>query len=444
MRTCLAVVPMLASLACGEVVATSPDGDVPVDGPTSDVDAMPDGAPSPLPREATGFQFLGTNFLPMGTVVAGTNGLARVTVGTADEVTPDKRDGYIIVRELGTEPQGWRIDGGGNDQLYAVASTGDRYASVGLTRSYLGTLTQDQGMGVFLSDTEFKVRNYFVPSDEGIQIRAIAPTGSEWVMAGGHQNGARGFVAVVDASGQSLGAISFSPDVGTSDVIVRRVITVLNTVFVIGRASRGALRVGFLLQLDGTTLELQQAIAFEAPGGVELTDAAVEGMVLHVVGSTGQDGISLELGASGTTGPIQEWPGHRISAIRPTTAGLYVAGSAGSGKFSGILDEGSLRAVELTALANNAFSPDILVAGPLGAIYYGERAGSLVEVPLNDTPVGACNDVAFGSPTSATATASTVTAYVPTPEFRTLGLQSPEQPAAVGRIDVTEIDACAF
>jgi len=445
-RSCLPAVLVLVSLGCGEVVKSTPDGDVPIDGPPSDGDAMtmPDGETSPLPREATGFSFVGANFLPMGTVASGVNGLTRVTVGTAAEAIPDKRDGYIIVRELGNEPQGWRIDGGRNDQLLAVASTDDRYAGVGLTRSYLGTLTQDHGLGVFLANEAFTVRNYFVTTDEGIQIRAVTPSDSEWVIGGSYQNGARGFVAIVDRFGQPLGAISFSPDTGTSEVVVRRLIRVVDSIFVIGLANRGAVRVGFLLSLDVTTLDLKQAVAFEAPNGVELTDAAVVGTVLHVVGSTAQDGISFEISQTGTPGAFKEWPGHRISAIRSTTSGLYVAGSVGSGEFSGVLDDDSLRAVELTALANNAFSPDILVAGPLGAIYYGERAGAVVEVPLNDTPVGACNEAAYGSPTSATAGSSTVTAYLPTSELRALGLQSREQIMAVSRTEVAEIDACSF
>ncbi len=446
MRSCLPAVLVLVSLGCGEVVKSTPDGDLPIDGPPSDVDAMtmPDGETSPLPREATGFSFVGTNFLPMGTVASGGNGLTRVTVGTAAEATPDKRDGFIIVRELGNPPQGWRIDGGRNDQLFAVASAGDRYAGVGLTRSFLGTLTQDHGLGVYLVAEAFTVQNYFTSDDQGIEIRAVAPMGTEWVIGGGHQNGARGFVAIVDSTGQALGAISFSPDTGTSEVIVRRVINVVNTIVVIGRANRGASRVGFMLFLDATTLELQQAIALQARSGVELTDAAIEGMVLHIVGSTADDGVSFEILASGAAGAIKEWPGHRISAIRPTTSGMYVAGSVGGQRFSGILDDASLRAVELTGLSNNAVSPDILIAGLLGAIYYGERAGALVEVPLNDTPVGACNEAAYGSPTSATAGSSTVTAYVPATEFRTLGLQSRVQAAAISRMDVTEIDACVF
>lgn len=436
---------MLASLGCGEVVQSNPDAGVSTDGSISDAMPMGDAGTSPLPREAAGLQFVGTNFLPMGTVTGGANGLVRVTVGTAAEVTPDKRDGYIIVREPANGPQGWRIDGGANDQLYAVASSGgDSYASVGLTRSYLGSLTQDHGLGVFQSGADFIVRTYFLSSDEGIQIRAITASGAGWVIAGPHLNGAQGFVALVDASGESLGAISFSPDVGTSEVLVRRVIRGVNTIFVIGRADRGALRVGFLLQLDASTLELQQALAFEAPGGVELTDAALEGTILHLVGSTAQDGISLELGAPGSPAAVEEWPGHRISAVRPTARGLYVAGTVGGDKFGGILDDGALRAVELTGLANTAFSPDILVAGPLGAVYYGERAGAVVEVPLNDTPVGACNDAAYGTPSSATARSSTVTTYVPTPELRRLALQSSVKPAAVSPVDVTDVDACVF
>lgn len=197
MNTRLLALVVLAG--CGEVAAPA----------TVDAagDAAPDAPPVPLPRNATGRQLSPKLLDITGTVATGAE---LVVVGLTRDTPADLKDGFIA-RLGGSTETAVYVGGTQNDQLYAVATHGTDVAAVGLTRSFRGGMTQDQGMlvlndGVSATHT---VRRYYVAADESIQMRTVFPNGAGWMFAGSHLAGARGFVALTAMDGAVQRAVSF-------------------------------------------------------------------------------------------------------------------------------------------------------------------------------------------------------------------------------------------
>lgn len=119
----LAPAIVLCAFACGEVKNPATD---------AGIDAAIDAPPALLPPSSTAH-----SLTPDGIEVnaARTFGTGLVIVGSRASMTPDTRDGVVMVLDAGGDRASF-IGGTLNDQLYAVATRSAAFVAVGLTRSF--------------------------------------------------------------------------------------------------------------------------------------------------------------------------------------------------------------------------------------------------------------------------------------------------------------------
>ncbi len=426
------LIPLVVLAACGEVQA-----------PVT-VDAAIDAPPVPLPRNASGHQ-LSPKLLDINATIATSAEL--VVVGATRDMPADLKDGFIA-RLGGTTETAVFVGGASNDQLYAATTHGTDLAAVGLTRSFRGTLLQDQAMLVLNDGVSavYTVRRYYLAADEAIQMRTASPNGAGWMFGGPHLAGARGFVALTAADGTVQRAVSFLAGPVASEVRVRRVLGDGARVYAIGRATQGAVAAGYVVAFDAATLAVLWARRVTSSGNVELLDGALDGTTLRVVGSLDQSGVSIDLDTvTGTATTPQRWPNHQLQSIAKVGSDWFIAGRVGANALAGILESDELRGATFGDLLLPSISPYALATSLDRATLVGSRAGGFIEIPLNTTPVGACTNTALGAPTTATPEAAPITVELAVVDSEAMPLLSAVATGAtITAAPLSPLDPCTF
>lgn len=364
-------------------------------------DAGPFDAGAPLPAALS--QVTLQSEAAVNSAAVGTSGVVVVGTRSLDAgQTPGDRD--AMVARVGATAQAQFVGGLQNDQLYAVATRGDSFLAVGLTRSFRSKLNEDQALLVSgsVQGGALAGGRVYQPADVALQLRAVGPAANNaWVAGGPSGQVAAALVVRLSSTLAVTAARSFAFGPTTTGYTLRSVVAYGSSVAVVGNFTEGLLTVGFLATFDGPALTPGFALKLTSTANTQLADVVSEGSELIAVGSEAGDGVVLRVAASGAVTSVQRATGMPLRAIVAGTP-LHVAGFAQGNV--------AVARVDATRLSGNHFPrldwPSAFTRLPLlerggGLRLVAQRGDAIVDMPLNVDLFGSCGGTRLGVPVSA-------------------------------------------
>ncbi len=351
-----------------------------------------------------------------------------VVAGTRTQSSSlDPRDGLLLAFD-GAQTFNSLVGGTGNDQLYAIASSLDRYCAGGFSRSFRGTALNNQAFFVLGTgaSTPTLVRQ-FGSSDPTLEVRAIIPNGSGWIWTGDHA--AALLIATMSSTGGLSGAQTISFPVGLVGPRARSLEKRGTTLVVVGDIDAGSgmsppVR-GFIFLFDEVTpssYSLRFGLLATGTNYTSFMDVTFDptGQLL-VAGIDGADGVLLRLdstnGARLAEARVPTW---QLRTIRSTSPPLVVGSSSMAPRLLvGRWTFGSLSGTELIGLEPTSLrSPVPTFQTDAGVRLVAKLGTSTVDLRLNQALQASCDggvsgrNLALSPPSAAGLTFGPLTASV--------------------------------
>jgi hypothetical protein len=305
------------------------------------------------------------------------------------------------------------IGGAANDQLWAVASTGDELLAGGTTRSFQ-TSGLDEGLLIWI-DAGGAMAGRRLRAGVANQVRAIAvaSAGAWWIA--GAAGDTSGMLARLDSGATSVAANAFTID-GARPMPRRVVDSPVDSgaPFVVGQLGGGT-ETGFVARVDTTPDGGDTSWAVTVP--MEVFDAAWFDASLWVAGNAGADGVLLRFDGDGAL--LASWrlplrPLHRVG-LRGGT--IWLGGATSTGVFVATLTGDCVTGTDLATLVPSQPLRATLPLGLDGAVpFLAARVGTLARaIPLGEDATATCG-VPFAlvrEPATITPTAATYATSAP-------------------------------
>jgi hypothetical protein len=346
-------------------------------------------------------------------VIAGTRNLL---------VGNDPRDGLLVALE-GPTAASSLLGGSGNDQLYAIASSQDRFCAGGFTRSFRGTA---QGNQAFLvlgtgSSTTQVVRQYS-PSDAALEVRAIIPNGTGWMWAGYHDTS--WVFVTMGSTGMATAAQTVSYPSAFTGRQLRALARQGSLLALVGDLDEGTATRGVVVVLEATSPTAYTLRWAQRASGTDYTsflDVTFDGADLLVAGIDGESGVLLRMNpTTGARVAEARVPGWQLRTIRSATPPISV-GSTDGGLIVGRWTTGAFTGFDLRGLEPVSLRSAVPLFATDGGFRLVAKSGTaLADVQVNDALQPSCDGGASGRsqrltiPSVAGLTFTTLTATVNT------------------------------